>query len=104
MAGIEAFHLEPRTAEDMKVDERAWDKGVPCLLRSSPIQVAGFIPYVRGCPNPVWDGSSCPIHDWSVIKSTEFPLDWHEIRYEIYIKTMAYIGCRNRGRHLLDGT
>jgi hypothetical protein len=27
MAGTEAFHLEPPTAEDLKVAKRAWEEG-----------------------------------------------------------------------------
>jgi hypothetical protein len=97
MAGIEASHLEPPSAEDMKVDDRDWDQGVPRVsFDRAHIRSRVSMPYESGCPNPVWDGSSCPIHDWSLIYSTEFPLDWHGLHYEIYVKTMAYIGHRNR--------
>lgn len=53
------------------------------------------MPYESGCPNPVWDGSSCPIHDWSPIQSTEFPRAWHGLHYEIYVETTAYMGRRD---------
>jgi hypothetical protein len=46
----------------MQKGRAGWRTSRERRLRATPYW-SGFIPYQSGCPNPVWDRSSCPIHD-----------------------------------------
>jgi len=90
----------------MKVDEHPWDEGASSLPLDRVRIGRDSCSTKVDVQIPVGDGCLCPIHDWSLIHTTDIPFRsaWVApvMNYTIYVKTMTYVGVRVCRQHPLD--